>query len=711
MTTQEEGENDIPLRTGDDGCSGADSAGDTGGTVREVPPEEADARARRLPVRRAQWARAAPWQAFWTGVAFALIGGIMALPRFADAVLPHILNPEDPARLQEIMPGVPLSHLLAWPDRLLDALILLQEMRAPVRLGVTVLMAGIGLRLLIGVINPTFRLFGPGHWEWRTGSRLDLLLIVLEVRQLRKAGIVLLGTGLPVGLLLWAMRSLAAYIPAVTPDGRPGLLWALRLGVLGATLWLGMHCHGLAGHFNRPRLHWPRGNLSNLLMTGALCGLTAGLLLHHLAPPLLEPRLTLYQTLGTFHRGYFAELAGGYFAAWAGTGFAIGALLYALGRPCLTIRQRGLLLGWALPGCLLAWAAERPFTPQALAARLDITPAVLQGIALPYTPRMPAGGVPNTRKATQELARRLGLTQRPGTLSREVLILDSSVRVARQNLLADDGLLVDDETVRKVRDFLQRRRYRSALSWVATRYLYNAACVRFRITDAIAACLDDQEYGPHMIRTAPPLREMLFTCAASPENLALLNRLADGQRFVYPDRESLRMMGDLYRRFGVGDRALQWYRRAEMPRTFLNRIRAERPMFHQGRIEGRILLNGRPLAGTPVGAIPIRLNGLPPDLEARLLNASDMIAPSYLPPGRLPRFDAYRTICASSVTDAAGAFTLQHLVEGEYLLAIALPASDRLRQWKQERLLLPRIVLNYTTPRVSVGTIRLEAVP
>lgn len=711
MTTQQEGENGMPLRAVDDGHSDTGGTGDIGGTGRKVVSEETDVRARRLPVRRAQWTRAAPWQAFWTGIAFALIGGIMALPRFADAVLPHILNPEDPARLQEVTPGVPLSRLLAWPDRLLDALVFLQEMQAPVRLGVTVLVVGIGLRLLVGVINPTFRLFGPGHWEWRTGSRLDLLLIVLEVRQLRKAGIVLLVIGLPAGGLLWIVGSLAAYIPAMTPDGKPGPLWTLRLGVLGAALWLGMHSHGLAGHFTRIRLHRPRGRISGLLMTGALCGLMAGMLLHHLAPPQPAPRLILYQTLGTFHQGYFAELAGGYFAAWAGTGFAIGALLYALGRPCLTVWRRGLLLGWALPGCLVAWGAERPFTPSALAARLDITPAVLQGIALPYTPRMPAGGVPNTRKATQELARRLGLVQRPGTLARDVLVLDGSVRVAQQNLMADDGLTVDDETIRKVRDFLRRRRYRSALSWVATRYLYNAACVQFRATDAIAACLDDQEYGPHMIRTAPPLREMLFTCAASPENRALLDRLADDQRFIYPDRESLRMMGDLYRRFGAVDKALQWYRRAEMPRTFLHRIRAERPMFHRGQIEGRILLNGRPLAGVQVGAIPIRLNGLPPDLEARLLNAFDIIAPAYLSPGRLPRFDAYRAVCASSVTDAGGAFQLQHLVEGEYLLAIALPASDRTRRWKQERLSLPRIVLNYDMPQVSVGTVRLEELP
>lgn len=343
-----------------------------------------------------------------------------------------------------------------------------------------------------------------------------------------------------------------------------------------------------------------------------------------------------------------------------------------------------------------------------MAARLDITKEVMQGIAFPYFPRMPMGGVPNKEEATAELARRLNIPVSKEQPTREALVFDNGFRSTHQRILTDDGLPVNEETVNKAKAFLSQRNYRSALSWVATRYLYNVACIQFDIHGAIAACLNDQERGPHMMRTSTPLREMLFTCAVSPENRALLDRYADDRRFDFPDRESQRMIGDLYRRFGDVEKALEWYRRAEMSRTFLQRIRTERPMFHQGKVTGRITYNGQPLTGMEVGVIPIRLNGLAHDLEARLMNAEEEIAPSYFNP-RFTRFDAYRAICGSGKTDRQGIFSIDNLVEGEYLLIIALPVSEKERNWKQKAVTLPHIVLNYGSPHIDMGTIPLEA--
>ena len=237
----------------------------------------------------------------------------------------------------------------------------------------------------------------------------------------------------------------------------------------------------------------------------------------------------------------------------------------------------------------------------------------------------------------------------------------------------------------------------------------------FDTTAGLDACITDMERHPHMASCGATARTMMFTCSASTANLALMDRWADERNFVFPTRESRRLMGQLYERFGEKEKALAWYRRADMPKSFLARVRSERPLYHTGRVEGRLMLNGKPLAGVQVGVVPHRLNGLPLDLERTVLAArSEILAfrPYGLFPRHCPRPYAFRWISASAITDADGRFALTNLTEGEYTLLTALPPSVQLSVPFDPLISVanapPDIVVNYDQKSMTLGDIALK---
>jgi len=133
---------------------------------------------------------------------------------------------------------------------------------------------------------------------------------------------------------------------------------------------------------------------------------------------------------------------------------------------------------------------------------------------------------------------------------------------------------------------------------------------------------------------------------------------------------------------GEKEKALAWYRRADMPKTFLARVQNEKALFHTGRLTGKLVLNGKPLSGVQVGAVPRRLNGLPKDLEPMVIRSrGELISfrPRGLFPSHHPRPYALRWISAASTTDAAGQFDIGNLTEGEYMLICTLPPSLHLQ--------------------------------
>lgn len=565
-----------------------------------------------------------------------------------------------------------------------------------------------------------------------------LTLWALDRVHLEQAVRFLLLIGIPL-LLVWLATgglSQPATLHLVGKSEAFNRAWgdAVRCLALGIGLWLGFHPEGVAGSFGilhqvyqSDELLTPGRDRPNkaawgkLFVIGLLFGVGLYLLLRLSMPPPSPEVIADYRALGTFTQTYWNEIALHYLGNMALVWFGIGVWLYVLGRSGLRFGTRAALLLIPVGAAVAASALARPYALSALAARFDATPAVLA--TAPANPRYPGYGVPNGPQAGQELAQRLHLKTVSAPIQTRNMIVFHPIRNTITSLgdYSEDGIRVDADSVRRVEAYLKQHHYESALSWTAVKYLYSDAAMRFDITSGIRVCLEDMERAPHLVQCNDTTRALLFVCAASPQNHALLDTWADESRFAHTDRASQAMMGDLYLRFGEKEKALAWYRKAEMPRSFLASIRAQQPLFHQGRVTGRLLLNGKPVSGVQVGIVPHRLNGLPKDLESPVLGYGFELTArrpySELFPARHPRPFALRWISEGAVTGADGSFTLDNLTEGEYYLVCTLPSevqctvSDDPDMPPDPALQIVRaprpFTLNYTNPSQNVGDIVL----
>lgn len=539
--------------------------------------------------------------------------------------------------------------------------------------------------------------------------------------RLGKPLLMLLLFGLPLGLL-WVI--LSWFAGAFGSAGMSGIFLALWLVAGGVALWVGFAREGYAGDFTSTDWGAPDSALPSLLLRGALFGLGLFGLLQWAMPGPLDDLLNRLQALGTFHRGTFAFIAGNYLLRMAGVGFAAGTLLYLLGQANLAVGRRVVLLVLPLVGVGIAVLPQRAVAPSRLAARLDITPQVLRAIPNRWTPRMPSAGTPDGAAAAQELAQRVHLGLVSGAQTRRperslLLFHGDHTYDLRQSLVSEDGFPLDVAARERVRAFLQQRDYWTALSGVAIKQLLDASVTDFDPTAALDVCLQDETHYPHLARIQHTQQALFFVSSASPQNRSLLDRFADDHLFAYPDRESLRMMGDLYNRIGAIPQAEAWYHRAEMPRSFFAMIH-QYPVFHQGRISGRLLLNGRPLTGVRVGLLPKRLNGLPRDMQGLILSVDQeflgiaQTGPAPFSPFH-PRPYAFRWLSAGVTTDAQGAFALPDLIEGQYFLVVALPSNLQLAPPVDPALQLRNapgpVVLSAAQPAADLGTISLSYLP
>lgn len=612
--------------------------------------------------------------AIGVGVAVALVCALIGLRTLAIATLPSILAPGDDIDFQEALPGLPIPRLLDWNLSQIELLLNLRQIE-----GVSLALASLALcgalwLLAVCVLNPSFRLFRIARAPAQEGETSSVLTVGLETPRLMKALSLLVPLALLGGLFL-----------RLGMGERAGVLSALWLMALGIVLWIGFRPDGLAGDFARRRWSVPGHALPRLVLRGAAFGLGLFFLLHRVWPGSLEGVLRCYATLGTFHRGYWAEIAWAYLLGAGLCGFAIGTLFYLLARPGAFSRRSLVLAALPFVTAGLALAAQRPLAVTPLEARIDLTGDVLAALPEHFSPRNPVAGVPDGAQAERELSRRAALNP-SGKLTtlqteRSILLFHPRGLInARQSMVSEDGLPFDAQTAEKIQNFLRKRDYRTALSWVAFKRLFDTGVTQFDPTAALQACLLDQTHCPHLGQISGPMRALLFVSAATPENIAIADALADDRRFAYPDRASLRMMGDLFNRVGEAAKAERWYRRAEMPKSFY-RIIHQYPVFHAGRVTGQLRLNGRPLAGARVGLVPKRMNGLPRDLQAILLDADREVIGNSRRGLRFsraaqpfhPRPFAFRWVCEGATTDAQGRFTLDHLLDGEYYLLVALP--------------------------------------
>lgn len=657
---------------------------------------------------------------------FPLVGLLVAIRTVAIATLPHILvSPDQGINYQEVTDRLPIPALLNWKLSTIQNLIDLRDMPLPLLVLLGLFSIAVLCYAVLRLWNPTYQPFvvEPNTSANGPTNHLSGAIRIRHASHLLKT---LLLCGLPL-LALWLL--VGWFLPPAPPLGRYALvaspwspLWALRLMGLGVALWIGFHPKGLMGSSKAkplaPSLSEPHSRpIVFLLVPGLIWGALAWVFGRLAVPSNLEPMLTRLQALGTFNIAEWRWVVSRYLLsvglAWLGA----GALLVALGREALSKGAKGALWGiWGASLGIALWG-QHLFTASALANRFDLQRDVLQAIERPYSPRVPGSGVPDGLWAAQALARRLYLPmgQNAAWPARSVLVFqpNGSLLNVLQTGYTINGLSGTRESALKTRDFLLKRRYHSALSWVATEHLYDCAALRFDTTGGLDVLLSDLSNGPHLSRVESVVTTLFFICAATPENHALLDKWANPHYFAYPDRFSTRLVGDLYRRFGDVKNALTWYHKADMPSSFMARIRAERPLFHSGTVQGVLRLNGKPLVGVRVGMMPWRMNGLPPLQELLLANAFREVVN---PRGEGPLFPpfhpipfAFRWVSAAATTNQNGAFEIHGLTEGQYRVLVQLPPAIRLVAPFDPhiRVMNPPVPfsLNYGNPSVNLGII------
>ncbi|HEV2472140.1 MAG TPA: hypothetical protein VGS41_05705 [Chthonomonadales bacterium] len=436
-------------------------------------------------------------------------------------------------------------------------------------------------------------------------------------------------------------------------------------------------------------------------------------------PAPMNQALMVIHTLGTFNRLYFTEIAGTFLMDWFAAGIAVGAILIGICAPALRRSQRAALLAPAALLLLVNAAHRYTLSPARIARRIGLTPDLVMATP-PFSPYHPTSGVPDGPRAGLVLARRTGIPAASlGAPGRNLLLFgqrSGSPVVLRQAPYTEDYLVPTSDSRQLAEQFLRARRYRTALSWTAIKHLFNVGAVHLDLTSELSACMLDMEKCPHLAQCASTTRAMLFTCAATRANKAMLDRWADERYFAFEDRDSLKMMGDLYVRFGDPARAMAWYRRAEMPQSFLHRVQSERPLFTSGTFSGRIRLNGKPLAGVRIGVVPTRMNGLPRDLEPIVLECWREVVSARYTRMMFRPFEpspyALRWVTAAATTDRQGRFTVNHLTEGTYLPIVSLPINVHLHSPFDPRLHIAHpaapFTVDYAAPTYHAAAVDIQ---
>jgi hypothetical protein len=674
-----------------------------------------------------------------SGLIFGLVGVLCALRGVAVQTLPHILTVDPGINYQEVTDGLPAPYLLNWDLGYIEQFLALKSITGPSLWLFYAIVVAVLWLCAARTLNPTFRLFyrpqtapplpsepdgrpEPNASKDSLSGAVDMRGVVKAARILAIIGVVPLIAGLPAARTVAASRLHTVALNPTLTARPPDWAWSLLLIGVGFAIFIGLSSDGVAGDFAATTLNRPGRALRRLTALGFVWGVLVTVCVRCVLRADLEPLLTQLQSLGTFNIETWQEVAAAQLIAAGACAFTAGAILPLLAagkqRPARTVAPMLLPVG-----CLaVAAVAQHQLDPQRLIARYDMSAPVLESASRRYTQEH-GGGVPDGPIAAAELARRLHLPigQTVAAPPRSVLMFMDQGQALniQQNGVTVDGLAASPEGFVHVRNFLRGRHYRSALSWAATKYLIDLCTLHFDTTSALDTVLDDLAYGPHLAQTGQLAETLFFICAATPRNIELLDKWADTTRFAFPDRPSRRLIGDLYRRFGAEDKALEWYRKADMPHSFLKRVQSEQPLFHEGHTEGILRLNGRPLAGVQVGLVPWRLNGLPPFMEPSVAHAKDEILSDRPTSDTFGAFQpppfAFRWISAADVTDARGHFAMDHLTEGQYRLICTLPPQIRLTPPFDAALRVTNppiaFALHYGNRRVDLGVIDLTYTP
>ncbi len=627
---------------------------------------------------------------------FGTAGFLAAWREVSHRTLPFIFTASGLDLLEQTS-GTPVPKLLNWNESHLEWMLLARDLQGS---GLLLGGIGIGFLLLLGclyALNPTFRLF-------RTLSVFDTERV---------------GRSLRVSFLFLTPALLLIALTFILDHGRSVGLWVLRCCVLSLSLWTGLAESGQLGDLSEKPRPSRQAALKPLLLLSLVSTLTILVLLIGF-PPSLASGLEGIQMLGTFNRWGWMQTGGHYLLAATMVCGTIGVSLFALAFPLKTPVRAALLL-LCSAAAFYCFSLSSAYSPKTLLIEHDVPLSSEERNDLlenDFRSNRFLLTVPEGDRAAESFRRKAGLAkgELPSAPGNDLVLFTSvGVLTAHQPGYTLDGISVSPDGKKTVKAFLAARNYQSAFSWLAIRCLYNVNLFEFDVSGGIEALILDLERCPHLAKTSAVLRQMLFTCSASPRNLELLDRYANRNKFACPDREACRLMGELYDRMGQREKALTWYGFAEMPKSFLAKVQSEKPMFHQGTVTGRLTLNGKPLARVKVGAVPNRMNGLPKNLAEEILVSMRIIRSGYFSSARFPVFQvmpfALRYAAASAQTDANGEFRIESLTEGSYRLIASLPPGVKLRLGRDPGLSVKNapttFVVNYKTPVSSLGEISL----
>lgn len=233
---------------------------------------------------------------------------------------------------------------------------------------------------------------------------------------------------------------------------------------------------------------------------------------------------------------------------------------------------------------------------------------------------------------------------------------DGTMRVARIPFQTIVGFPNEPGVTYKVEQYLRARRYQTTLARPLLVHLHDVRSIDWdpvRSLEVDRLCI---EHAPRL-QFVQLMVETLSRCAVTPEARRYLDWLHARCRPFRQSQRACQTMGDLYARFGDGNKAQEWYRRGEIPEEL------RRDVSPTGKMTGRILWNGRPVEGVRVGvisredALPFTLNR--PGAERRIW----MLRP----------FD-WRVVAGVVATDASGRFEFPPMPYGEYMLLLRVEA-------------------------------------
>ena len=607
------------------------------------------------------------------GVLFGVLGASIAAFDLCVATYRLLLDANAPLSAMGTVPDtVPVPSALLWSPAIFALCRRLAELSpaSVLALGIGVWM--IGIYGLLRALNPTFRLTSGVDWD------LGILThTYMHTQPLIKVFLIVVSGALP-ALAFWFVTA------RLLGDGFLSL-W-LRLAVLGAASWVLLSRKGVAGDLDGGNYELPaeRPVLRELLVNGALAGSFAAISVRMASTISADGLIAFYSTLGGIGSQAWIQMMLLASGAAAALQFSVGGVLAALAFPDVRFSAR--LRAAAVPGLVLILTLVfLRVTPRILAHRFDYTWDLAEMAPNGYS------------VAANRLARAANVPL--GASDFHTVVLTRPAGGITLNVLSEavDGPDITPASAQRVEAFLKKRAFITSLSGVAFRTWHDAAtlswspeeCLRVEYAK-LSHCPDQQFLGLFLdkLRSAP----------ATEGVLSYADRLANGREWRFLTREARIVVGDLYARLGQREKAEHWYRRADLPQERVAQMLSERTMFADGRLKGRILLNGVPLADARVALVPA-----PAVSEAfRMQAAPGIVRPFW-----------FRWIGAGARTDASGAFHMEHIVAGTYRLIFTSP-KVRVEPFSRRVRVAGGpgpFFLGYGRKEMDLGTIRVTAPP